>query len=60
MNVCTVNPEFCALQSSALTSTRHRTIYKWYNANLRTVTLMIENANKIKNIIYYIIINVFY
>ena len=26
----------------------------------RTVTLMIENANKIKNIIYYIIINVSY
>ena len=55
-----LNPECCDLQTSALTSIPHRTIYKRYNANLRTVTLMIENANKIKNIIYYIIINVSY
>ena len=55
-----LNPKCCDLRSSALTSTPRRTIHKWYNANLGTVTLMIENANKIKNIIYYIIINASY
>ena len=41
------NPEPCDPQSGALTSTSYRTVYKLYNANLRTVTLIIENANKI-------------
>ena len=55
-----MNPGCCDLHSSALTSTPHRTVYKSYNVNLRTVTSMTENANKIKNTIYYIIIDVSY
>ena len=42
------NPGCSDLYESALTTTPHGTLYKWYNTNLRTVTSMIQMHIKLK------------